>query len=73
MDDEKLIKAVRCFPCLWQVNSKLYRDVIAKGNNLKEIANQVSELPAIYLCIIIIARRRKHARCCYFYGTSVWE
>ena len=40
--DEKLIEAVRCFPCLWQVNSRLYRDVVAKGNALKEIANQVS-------------------------------
>ena len=43
MDDEKLIEAVRCFPSLWQVNSRLYRDVIAKENALKEIANQVSE------------------------------
>lgn len=70
MDDEKLIEAVRSFPCLWQVNSRPYRDITAKGNALKEIANQVSErvLPVDKLlhtlCIIIIDRRREHAGYC---------
>ena len=25
--DEKLIEAVRCFPCLWQTMSKAYKDL----------------------------------------------
>ena len=40
-DDEKLIEAVRLYPCLWQVSSRSYRDVIAKTNALKMIAEQV--------------------------------
>ena len=39
--DEKLIEAVRGYSCLWQVNSKAYKDTIAKGNAWKEVANQV--------------------------------
>ena len=37
LKDEKLIEAVRLFPCLWQVNSKSYKDAVAKGNTWKEI------------------------------------
>ena len=41
MDEEQLIEAVRCYPCLWQVSSKSYRDLIAKENAWKEVALQV--------------------------------
>ena len=30
LKNEKLIEAVRLFPCLWQVNTKSYKDVVAK-------------------------------------------
>lgn len=39
--EEKLIEAVRCFPCLWQVAAKAYRDQRAKENAWKEVANKV--------------------------------
>ena len=39
--DEKLIEAVREYPCLWLVNSKTYKDAVAKGNAWKEVASQV--------------------------------
>ena len=39
--DEKLIEAVRGYSCLRLVNSKAYKDAIAKGNAWKEVANQV--------------------------------
>ena len=39
--DEKLIEAVRLFPCLWQVNSKSYKNAVAKGNACKEIFSKV--------------------------------
>ena len=32
LKNEKLIEAVRLFPCLWQVNNKSYKDVVAKAN-----------------------------------------
>ena len=38
MDDEKLIEAVRTFPCLWRVSSKAYKDIRAKENAWKETA-----------------------------------
>ena len=41
MLDEKLIKAVHYFPCLWQVSSKSYKDARARENAWKEVANQV--------------------------------
>ena len=33
--DEKLIEAVRGYSSLWLVNSKAYKDTIAKGNAWK--------------------------------------
>ena len=39
--DEKLIEAVREFTCIWQVNSKAYKDKVARENAWKIIANQV--------------------------------
>ena len=42
MDDEKLVEAVRSFPSLWQVSTKSYKDLRAKENTWKEVANMVS-------------------------------
>ena len=41
IDEEKLIEAVRIYPCIWHVNSKSYKDIIAKENAWKEAALQV--------------------------------
>ena len=40
--DEKLVEAVRSFPCLWQVRTKAYKDLTAKENSWKQVAKQVS-------------------------------
>ena len=42
MEDEKHVEAVRGFPCLWQVNSKCYRDAQAKENAWKHVTGQVN-------------------------------
>ena len=42
MDEEKLCEAVRTLPCLWQVNSVVYRDIIAKQNAWNKVAIEVS-------------------------------
>ena len=41
MDDEKLIEAVRTYPCIWHESSKSYKDIIVKENSWKEVALQV--------------------------------
>ena len=41
MADEKLI--VRCFPCLWQVSSKSYKDVRTRENAWKKVASQITK------------------------------
>ena len=41
-DDEKLIEAVRSFPCLWQTSSKSYKNMRVRENAWKEVAKQVS-------------------------------
>ena len=41
--DEKLTEAVRNYPCLWLVNSKGYKDAVAKENAWKEVAKEVHE------------------------------
>ena len=45
MDDEKLVDAVRYYPCIWQVNSRMYKDITAKENAWKEVASKVRSLP----------------------------
>ena len=35
---EKLIEVVRLFPCLWQVNTKSYKDAVAKANENSHVA-----------------------------------
>ena len=42
MADEKLIEAVCCFSCLWQVSSKSYKDVRTR-NAWKEVASQITK------------------------------
>ncbi len=44
MGDEKLIEAVRTFPCLWNTTSATFRDVKAKDAAWKQVASQVSVL-----------------------------
>ena len=44
MEEEKLIEAVRALPCVWQVNSKSYRDQTARENTWKQVAEAVREL-----------------------------
>ena len=46
MADENVIEAARCFPCLWQVSSKCYKDARARENAWKEVASQVTEQTA---------------------------
>ena len=40
--DEKLIEALRDFPCLWKINTKEYRDKRAKENAWKLVSTKVS-------------------------------
>ena len=49
MDDERLIEAVRGFPCLWRVSCRAYRDIRAKENFWKEVA-LVSILHIVWRC-----------------------
>ena len=37
--NDKLIEAVRLFPCLWQVNTKSYKDAVAKANKNSHVAS----------------------------------
>ena len=48
MNEEKLIEAVRDFPCLWQVSSRCYRDAKAKENAWKKVSSQVNILYISY-------------------------
>lgn len=43
-DDETLIEAVREFECLWKVRSKAYKDLRAKENAWKSVAEKVKSL-----------------------------
>ena len=38
---EKLIEGVRKFPCLWDVASKSFKDIKAKENSWKAVAEEV--------------------------------
>ena len=40
--EEKLVEAVREFPCLWKVKSKSYKDQTARENAWKEVSKQVT-------------------------------
>ena len=41
MEDEKLIEAVKTYPCLWNTTAASYRDVKAKDMAWKQVATQV--------------------------------
>ena len=57
MDEEKLIEAVRVLPCLWEVNSKSYRDQRARENAWKEVADTVREfLEVLYTVYTVYTR-----------------
>ena len=49
--DEKLVEAVRGFPCLWKVKARSYKDQTAKENAWKEVSRQVkySDTVAVFL------------------------
>ena len=38
LKNEKVIEAVRLFPYLWQVNTKSYKDAVAKANKNSQVA-----------------------------------
>ena len=40
-DDEKIIEAVRGYPCLWQVSCTSYKDARARENAWKDVASKV--------------------------------
>ena len=40
-DDETLIEAVREFDCLWKVKSKAYKDLRAKENAWRVVAEKI--------------------------------
>ena len=42
MNEEKLIEAVRAFPCLWDVTSRSFKDSRAKENAWKCVAEEVN-------------------------------
>ena len=63
MDIEKLIEAVRCYPCLWDVTKTCYKDTRARENAWKEVVIEVrnvlahslaSQMPVPLLMIILI-------------------
>ena len=51
MPDEKLLEAVCCFPCLWQVSSKSYKHARARENIWKEVteANIMTTIQSVSL------------------------
>ena len=59
-DDEALIEAVRGFECLWKVKSKGYKDLRAKENARKVVAEKVPASVIIQhtLCYTDSATRR---------------
>ncbi|KAL5509869.1 hypothetical protein EMCRGX_G005308 [Ephydatia muelleri] len=49
--DERIIEAVRAFPCLWQVSSRSYKDLKAKENAWREVASKLGERHSVEECI----------------------
>ena len=54
MEEEKLIEAIRSFPCLWQISNRFYRDQRARENAWKQVAHEVREWVDIRSCILTI-------------------
>ena len=51
--DERVIEAVREFPCIWDMACKGYKDTIAKGNAWKEVSKKVTVLKASLAFIVL--------------------
>ena len=49
--DEKLIEAVRCFPCLWQTMSKAYKDLRAResATTSKSLKSSSTSIVTLFL------------------------
>ena len=41
MSEERLIESVRAFQCIWDVSSKVYKDLRARENAWIEVAQKV--------------------------------
>jgi hypothetical protein len=41
LEDDKLTEAVRGYGCLWEMSSRTYKDLRAKENAWKEVAEMV--------------------------------
>ena len=39
--DERLIESIQRFPCLWEIHSKSFRDLVAKENAWKVVSTEV--------------------------------
>ena len=57
MAKEIMIKTIRSFPCLWQTSSKHYKDLSARENVCKEVANHVSSIDGHYKGIHVYDHR----------------
>ena len=55
--DERIIEAVREFPCIWQLSNRSYKDLRAKENAWKAVVAKVQIiLPSnTYINIIVCA------------------
>lgn len=42
MSEERLIESVRAFQCIWDVSSKVYKDLRARENAWMEVAQKVT-------------------------------
>lgn len=54
-EEERLIEAVRCLPCLWQVSCTHYKNAQARENAWEQVAKQVRDHVAVLV----------HAECVY--------
>ena len=66
--DEKLVEAVRGFPCLWQVRTKTYKDLTAKENMWKLVAEQVSVAYTVNKIVILFKKHMIKCIGCGYYS-----
>ena len=52
-EEERFIDAVRRYECLWKVGSRVYKDLCAKENSWKKVAEEVSLYKHTYIHIYI--------------------
>ena len=64
LKNEKLTEAVCLFPCLWQVNTKSYKDAVAKANENSHVAGVAAKISLVQnlLCLIRLLFRRNKAK-----------